>query len=248
VCEATGDFARLANLLLAQAEHLATAAERASLLVRAGLLLLEDPGGASRALLAADLARAADGESLEAVILWAKAQTALGRSHRAIGELGEIVARSRGKRSAAMARVHLEIGRAHLASDDIVEGFEALKAGFNMDWRNAEIAMLLGLVAIDLDEEKLAERALSGLTAMPARREPLGEGADPAAQASAFFHLASMAYVKGDRSKARRLAGKAVGVEAGHVAARALLDQLEVPGGASGLRGARRAAVTPSRS
>jgi DNA-binding SARP family transcriptional activator len=247
VCEATGDFARLANLLLAQAEHLGTAAERASLLVRAGLLLLEDPGGASRALLAADLARAADGESLEAAILWAKAQTALGRSHRAIGELGEIVVRSRGKRSTAMARVHLEIGRAHLAVDEIVEGFEALKAGFNMDWRNAEIAMLLGLVAIDLDEEKLAERALSGLTAMPARREPLGEGADPTAQASAFFHLASMAYVKGDRSKARRLAGKAVGVEAGHVAARALLDQLEAPGGSSGNRGAPRA-VTPSRS
>ena len=248
VCETTGDFARLANLLLEQANRLENASERAGLLVRSGHLLLANAGGATSALEVAQRARSADGENLDAVILWARAEAALGRAREAIAALEETVARSRGRRSPGMARVHLEIGRTHLGTDEMVEAFEALKAGFNMDWRNAEIAMLLGLVAIDLDEEKLAERALSGLTAMPARRDPSGEGADPKAQANAFYHLASMAYTKGDRSKARRLAGKALGIEAGHSPALGLLERLEPSAGTSGVRAASRATATPPRT
>ncbi len=248
VCEITGDFARLANLLLAQANRPESAAERTGLLVRAGNLLLESAGGAASALAVAELAREADGESLDAAILWAKAQVTLGRASEAIAALGDTLARSHGKRSPGIARVHLEIGKAHLAIDEIVEAFEVLKAGFNMDWRNAEIAMLLGLVAIDLDEEKLAERALSGLTAMPSRRERSGEGADPTAQANAFYQLAVIAYAKGDRAKARRLAGKSVGVEAAYAPARALLEELEPPSGRPGPRSTPRVAVTPPRS
>jgi hypothetical protein len=113
-----------------------------------------------------------------------------------------------------------------------------------MDWRNSEIAMLLGLVAIDLDEEKIAERALSGLTAMPARKGASGEGADPSAQAIAFYQLAVLAQTKGDRGKARRLASKAIGIDAGHAGARALLEQLEPPVVSAGTRSAPRAAGT----
>ena len=79
-------------------------------------------------------------------------------------------ARARGKRTPLLARLHLEAARAHLAIDEIVEAFDSLKAGFSLDWRNAEIAMLLGLVAIDLDDEKLAERALSGAHDDPCAR------------------------------------------------------------------------------
>ncbi len=247
VCEISRDFARLANLLLAQASRPERAAERTDLLVRAGNLLLESAGGASRALEVAELARLADGENLDATILWAKAQVALGRSSEAIAGLGNAVARSRTKRSPGIARVHLEIGKAHLSIDEMVEAFEALKAGFNMDWRNAEIAMLLGLVAIDLDEEKLAERALAGLTAMPTRSDVSSDGADPTAQAMAFYQLARIAHTKGDRGKARRLATKSVGVDAGYAPARALLEQLEPPSG-SGPRTAQRVRVTPPRS
>ena len=244
VCEATGDFARLANLLLAQAEREpreATAAARApaSSCARASFC-----SKARRTPRARCASRIGPGRPTQRASTPSSSgprrRTALGRSATALGAItGDRRAR-RGKRIAALARLHLEIGRAHLAFDDIVEAFESLKAGFNLDWRNAEIAMLLGLVAIDLDDERLAERALSGLTTMPARRRR-GRSRRRGAQASAFFHLASMAYGKGDRGKARRIAGKAIGVEAGHVAARALLDQIEPPGGSPGLRGAARA-------
>jgi hypothetical protein len=143
-----------------------------------------------------------------------------------------------------LARLHLEAARAHLAVDEVVEAFDSLKVGFSIDWRNAEIAMLLGLVAIDLDDERLAERALSGLTTTPAR-DAAGANADAALQAGAFYRLALMAQGKGDRGKARRMATRAIGVEPGHAAARALLDQIEPAGGSPANRSGPRPAVTP---
>ena len=257
VCEMTGDVARLANLLVAHAERetngpgepneksaAAAAEERTRLLVRAGLLLLDsaqDPAGALRV---AERARAVDADSLDAVLLWASAQRRLGRPGEALAAIHAATARARGKRTPVLARLHLEAARAHLAIDEIVEAFDSLKAGFSLDWRNAEIAMLLGLVAIDLDDERLAERALSGLTTTPAR-DAAGANADATLQAGAFYRLALMAQGKGDRGKARRMATRAIGVEPGHAAARALLDQIEPAGGSPANRSGPRPAVTP---
>jgi tetratricopeptide (TPR) repeat protein len=253
VCEMTGDVARLANLLIAHAERepragseqsAASADERTRLLVRAGLLLLDgaqDPDGALRV---AERARASDGESLDAVLLWASAQRRLGRPGEALAAIHQATTRAKGKRTPVLARLHLEAARAHLAIDEIVEAFDSLKAGFSLDWRNAEIAMLLGLVAIDLDDEKLAERALSGLGTTPAR-DASGASLDATLQAGAFYRLALMAQGKGDRGKARRMATRAIGVEPGHAAARALLEQIEPAGGSPANRSGPRPAITP---
>ena len=250
VCEMTGDVARLAHLLVAHAERepgdgaAAAGEERTRLLVRAGLLLLDGAQDPAAALLVAERARTADAESLDAVLLWAAAQRSLGRPGEALGAIHAAIGRSKGKRTPVVARLHLEAARAHLAIDEIVEAFDSLKAGFSLDWRNAEIAMLLGLVAIDLDDERLAERALSGLTTTPAR-DAAGANADAALQAGAFYRLALMAQGKGDRGKARRMATRAIGVEPGHAAARALLDQIEPAGGSPANRSGPRPAVTP---
>ena len=104
--------------------------------------------------------------------------------------------------------------------------------------------MLLGLVAIDLDDEKLAERALSGLSTTPAR-DASGANPDATLQAGAFYRLALMAQAKGDRGKARRMATRAIGVEPAHAAARALLEQIEPAGGSPANRSGPRPAITP---
>ncbi len=250
VCEMMGDYARLANLLVAHAERepregsAATPEDRTRLLVRAGLLLLDSAQDPAGALAVAERARAADAESLDAVLLWASAQRRLNRPGEALAAIHAATARAKGKRTPVLARLHLEAARAHLAVDEIVEAFDSLKAGFSLDWRNAEIAMLLGLVAIDLDDEKLAERALSGLTSTPAR-DASGASPDASLQAGAFYRLALMAQGKGDRGKARRMATRAVGIEPGHAAARALLDQIEPTGGSSANRSGPRPAITP---
>ena len=250
VCEMTGDVARLANLLVAHAERepgdgsAPDADERTRLLVRAGLLLLDGAQDAAGALRVAERARAGDRDSLDAVLLWAGAQRRLGHPAEALAAIHEATGRARGKRTPLLARLHLEAARAHLAIDEIVEAFDSLKAGFSLDWRNAEIAMLLGLVAIDLDDERLAERALSGLTTTPVR-DASGASPDAALQAGAFYRLALMAQGKGDRGKARRMATRAIGVEPGHAAARALLEQIEPAGGSPANRSGPRPAITP---
>lgn len=250
VCEMMGDVARLAKLLIAHAERephdaaAGAAEERTRLLVRAGNLLLESAHDPAGALAVAERARAADGESLEVTLLWAAAQRRLGRFGEALSVVQEAAARAKGRRTPLLARLHLEAAKLHLALDEIVEAFDSLKAGFSLDWRNPEIAMLLGLVAIDLDDEKLAERALSGLTTAPVR-DASGAGVDATLQAGAFYRLALLAQGKGDRGKARRMATRAVAVEPGHAAARALLEQIEPAGGSPANRSGPRPAITP---
>jgi Flp pilus assembly protein TadD/DNA-binding SARP family transcriptional activator len=243
VCEITGDFARLANLLASHAERHDVAAERTRLFVRAGNLLLDSAHDPSSALVVANRARAADADNLDAILLWASAARQLGQPLAAIPVLEEAAAKGRGKRTPLLARVYLEAAKAHLALDEIAEAFDSLKAGFGMDWRNAEIAMLLGLVAIDLDDDKLAERALSGLTVSSAHDGR--NGADAALQTNAFYRLALMAQAKGDRGKAKRMATRALGIDGNHAPTRTLLDQLDPSGGSPANRSGPRPAVTP---
>jgi lipopolysaccharide biosynthesis regulator YciM len=243
VCEITGDFGRLARLLASHAERHDVPAERTRLFVRAGNLLLDSAHDPAGALAVAGRARAADTDSLDAVLLWATAARELGQPRQAIAVLEDATAKARGKRTPLLARAHLEAAKAHLALDEIAEAFDSLKAGFGMDWRNAEIAMLLGLVAIDLDDDKLAERALSGLTVSVSREG--SHGPDAALQVNAFYRLALMAHAKGDRGKAKRMASRALGIDGAHLPTRALLDQLEPPGGSPANRSGPRPAVTP---
>ena len=211
--------------------------------------ICEKNGDFARLARLADTLRAKNPENLEAVLLWALALRGLSRAGEALAGLTAAIERCRGKRSPLLARLLLEAARAHLAVDELVEAFEQLKAAYGMDAKNAEIAMLLALVAVDLDDERTAERALFTVTAAAARTD-----ADRHSQATAFYHLATMAHAKGDGAKARRLAGKALSLEPGLPAAQALLERLDSSGsavvprssvGASVRPPADRAAVTP---
>jgi tetratricopeptide (TPR) repeat protein len=231
---------------MAQAEKQGTAAASAQLLVRGGVLLLEKAHAPAEALRLADLARTASVESVEATLLWARAQGALGRPRDALSALAEVIDGSRGKRTPLLARVCLEAASAHLAFDELLEAHELLKTAFGMDARNADVAMLFALVSLDLDDERNAERALFAITGTTARTD-----ADKQAHAAAFYLLASAAYAKGDGGKARRLVGKALLSEPGHAASRALIEKLDANGGAAVKRGSigppSRGPVPPSQ-
>jgi hypothetical protein len=109
------------------------------------------------------------------------------------------------------------MAKAHLSVDGLVEAWNALKAAFSAEPRDGEIALTLGLLSVDLDEGQMAERALMAVTKM---KSP----GDPSSKAVAFYHLARMAYLKGDTAKARLLATKAA--EGQHNVARRLLEKI----------------------
>jgi tetratricopeptide (TPR) repeat protein len=202
--------------------------------------ICEKRGDWARLARLAETLRAKHPDNFEAVLLWAQALRHLSRGAEALAGLTAAIERCQGKRSPLVARLLVEAARAHLAADELVEAFEQLKAAFAIDARSGDVAMLLGLVAIDLDDERTAERALFAITGAPAKSDP-----DRHAQATAFCHLAALALAKGDGGKARRLTGKALSIEPGHPEARSLLEGLDSSGSAVV---ARRSIAEPPRS
>jgi tetratricopeptide (TPR) repeat protein len=170
------------------------------------------------------------GQSVEASLAWARLLAKAGRAGDALPVLLEVVARNRGKRLLALGAVYLEIGKAHFGKDELVEAFQALKAGFAVDPRHSELALMLGLLAIDLDDDKTAERALLAVTTATARSTSSNGRAPAADKASdkvaALYHLAAMAEAKGEFTKAHRWATAASREDPSHGAARALLDKI----------------------
>ncbi len=221
------DWERLANLLVARARQHADGAPRTQMLLRAANVLLVDAGRPEAALDAIELARSANPDDVDVLLSWARIQVALGRANHALIMLYEAAERLQGKKTPALASIHLAIGKAHLAVDEVVEAFDALETAFAIDWRTEDLAMLLGLVAVDLADERAAERAFSAVTTLPPRKGAAGPGADAATKAVAYHHLASLALSRGDLAKARRLAAKALSADAGHAGARALLERIE---------------------
>jgi tetratricopeptide (TPR) repeat protein len=198
-----------------------------ALLLRAARILVERCGEATSARPLVERARVVHPESIEATLAWAQLETASGRSLEALAALQDVAQRNRGKRTPSLAGVYLAIGRAHLATDDLAEALDALKAGFAIDWHCAELALLAGLVAIDLGEDKTAERALLAVAMAAPRKDGSSAGATPAEKVAAYFHLAAFARTRGDLVKARRWAQKAASEDPGHAGARALLAQLD---------------------
>jgi lipopolysaccharide biosynthesis regulator YciM len=226
VYEQARDWAALAGLLAARAEHALEVAEKVALLLRAATVLVERAGDPSAALPWIEQARKAHPESLDVVLLWARLQKAAGRGHDAVGALEDAARRARGKRSPALATVYLELAEAYLAGDDLAEAFDALKAGFAIDWNTGKLALLLGLVAIDVGDDKIAERALLAVAMAAPRKEGTNAGATPSEKVTAYFQLATLAHTQGDLVKARRWAGRAASEDPSHAGARVLLGKL----------------------
>jgi hypothetical protein len=79
-----------------------------------------------------------------------------------------------------------------------------------MDLQNGEVALELGLLAKDLDDQELAGRAFRSVTFMKAAPPGSDGGATPAAKGLSYYFLGRMAKDSGDIRKARLLAQKAL--------------------------------------
>ncbi|MGA7120251.1 MAG: hypothetical protein WBY94_09150 [Polyangiaceae bacterium] len=226
LCHAIGDFTRLAGSLATRAAKETRPKEKTDLLLQAGRLLLEESADAASALRVIELARATSPESVDARLLWARAKGAVGQAKEALDVLYDTAGRIVGTPSSELAAVYLEIGRSHLAEDEIVEAFAALELGFGVDPNAGDIAILLGLVARDLDEHSIAERAFTAVTTRPPPERGSRPSSDGASRAVAFFHLASLAFGDGEIAKAREFASNALKADPGHRAARALMEAI----------------------
>jgi tetratricopeptide (TPR) repeat protein len=217
----------LAQLILEDAAKETDVSGRFALLLTAASFLLGQEGNPAQAIQVLEEARNLRPEDDDGVVLLGRAYAAQGRSADALTLLQTTLTQRKGRRSKSLSAMQREISHIHSKQGDRTKALEALTKAFDMDLHNGEIALELGLLARDLDQEELASRAFRSVTFMKAASGTSNEGATPAAKGLSYFFLGQMARAKGDVRKARLMAQKAVIEDPTLEQAKALLEELK---------------------
>ena len=225
VYNVTGAGRELAGLILEDAARSSDVAGRFTHLVHAGRLLLAESDAAQAASVFEE-AKGLRPEDGEATLLLADAYTLAGRAVEARTILEAAAAALKGRRSRPVAAIHRRLARLDLADGDRSAALGALTRAFDSDPQNGQLAVELGGLAVEFDEHELATRAFRAVTLMKSAAAGSTEGVTMELRALAYYHLGRMAFLQGDRRKARLMIDKAVADDPGLDAARALLEQL----------------------
>ncbi len=225
--EAVGDSRELARFVFEEAAGEQQVQRRFELLLQAGNLLLMPDGDPGRAVEILSEARGLSPDSLDGAVLLSRAYAAVGRGEEAMTLLGELVASFRGRRAKELAPVYREMSRIQLTEGFLSDALGSLTKAFEMDMKNARLAMELGQLALDMDETEVAARAFRGVTMLRAGEEEGGELVTNDVKAHANYQLALLAQRAGDPRRARMLAGKALSENPDHHLARQLVSEID---------------------
>jgi tetratricopeptide (TPR) repeat protein len=226
VLQASGAHRELGELTLAQALDLSHSPERVATLRQAGELFLAGDE-VEQAVRSLELARSEATDNLEIVVLLARAYSRAGRLEEALAHLGAVLDANKGKRLRTLGAVYEEKANVHLEEGFLTDALGALTKAFEMDPKNARLGMRLGRLALEAEEDELAQRALRAVAIMKTAEVDGPEGARPETKADANYALAVLAQRAGDPRKAKILAAKAVSEDPDHQEARELLAQFD---------------------
>jgi thioredoxin-like negative regulator of GroEL len=225
LCLKAGHTARAVELLRAEAAREPKPVKRASLLLEAaGLLLAADNTADARDV--AQEARTLDPTSADAV--WTLAQLALaaGQRDEALTLLSAHLESKERRRGKPLGRVLRLAADLHLERDQLTEALQLLVEAHQLDKTDLDTALLLGLLAIDLDR---LETAASALRVLIAQRE-LGTREGAAARAlnlaEGYFQLARIEQHHGKKTNAKRMALRALEENPALAKAQTLLNEL----------------------
>jgi tetratricopeptide (TPR) repeat protein len=219
VYEKSGETRRLTQLLVEDAGRREKPQTKALLLAQAARLVIDDdPEQAARLLEDAERAHS----TLESGLLLARLRAVRGQREEAVAELSRLAQPDESRKPAARVAAYLELADLHLSADELAEAHLALAEAHRLERRNGEVALLLGMLSLDLDDEKLAARALRSVTAMKSSTSTT-QGVKKEDKSKAYFLLGILARKNGDTSGARRMVQKAVGEDPKNQDAHALL-------------------------
>ncbi|HEX9295553.1 MAG TPA: tetratricopeptide repeat protein [Polyangiaceae bacterium] len=214
-----------ARMLLEQSALQSDSAARVELLLEAAELLTKENAWAE-ALAALEQARSIDPERAKAVLLLARVLAAQGERTRAIETLTKFAATQSARKSKHLDQVYREVAEMHLAQDELIEAFDSLSQAHRLNKGDGQVAFLLGLVAIDLDQLEVAGAALRSFVATRGHVVDSGMADEPTPVSRAYFHLAFIEHVRGDEGAARRMASRALEESRNNRDAQQLLEQL----------------------
>jgi len=109
----------------------------------------------------------------------------------------------------------------------LTDALQALTKAFELDMKNGKLAIRLGELAVEIDENEIAQRAFRAVTIMKPLVAETNEGATSEMKADANYYLAAIARKLGDPRKAKVLASKALTEKSDHERARQLLSEIE---------------------
>jgi tetratricopeptide (TPR) repeat protein len=226
VYEALGAHRELAELLLEDAGNETDPAQRLTTLLRVGALLLGPDGDAQTAVQVLETTRHENPESVEVVVFLARAYAAAQRAEEALALLNAIADANRGRRTKSLGGIFGAMAQIHLDEGYLTDALTALGKAFELDPKNGELAMRLGQLAVEIDEDDVAQRAFRAVSIMKPPAPGSTDGAPSEAKADANYYLAVLARKAGDPRKAKVLVTKALSEKADHAGARQLLAEL----------------------
>jgi thioredoxin-like negative regulator of GroEL len=223
---ATEAHVKLGFLLMIEARSEKDPEKGAELLVEAASLLHAE-GDEEAAETALARAHELDPASVDVAVLHAQVLAARGQREAAFASLAEF-AKAPGKRRAkSLARVHRAVAELHLAEDELAEALPALLQAHQLERGDLELAMQLGLLAVDLDRHDLAASSLRLVTsAKTADGSPAVSGK---ILSVAYYHLACIEFLHGRKVGARRMVARALEEDPGNTDAERLSAELGQP-------------------
>lgn len=226
VYEALGAQRELADLLHEDAVNEPDPAVRLGSLLRVGALMLGPEGDPRAAVQVLEAARQDNPESVDVVVLLARAYAAAQRAEEGLALLNAIAEANRGRRTKSLGGIYGTMAQIHLDEGYLTDALAALGKAFELDPKNGELAMRLGQLAVEIDEDEVAQRAFRAVSIMKPPAPGSTDGAPSEAKADANYYLAILAKKQGDPRKAKVLVQKALAEKADHAAARQLLAEL----------------------
>jgi len=226
VYDVLGARRELADLLLEDASNELDPALRMTSLLRVGSLLLAPDGDPAAAVRVLESARQDNPDSVEVVVLLARAYAAAQRAEEALSLLNSIAEANKGRRTKALGGIFSTMAQIHLDEGYLTDAMAALLKAFELDPKNGELAMRLGQLAVEIDEDEVAQRAFRAVSIMKTPAAGSTDGAPAEAKADANYYLAVLARKANDPRKAKLLLAKALAENPDHAGARQLVAEL----------------------
>jgi tetratricopeptide (TPR) repeat protein len=230
VYEDAGAIGELADMVIEDARQNPDDRARHDTLLEAARLLLYGTGDASlgpamaeRSIAVLEEASAVRPDDPDLLLLLCDALGAAGRVDDARGRLSQIIASYRGKRSKELGQAYYTLYRVEARDGNLSEAMAALTRAFDNQPQNGGIALELGQLALDLDEQDVAQRAFRAVTLM---KVDGSSGVTTQDRAVAYFQLGSLAVRQGDNRRAKLMLDKSLAEDPALSEARQLLDTL----------------------
>jgi len=205
---------RMGTLHLERSGRQTSDGARLDMLEQAATHFLE-ANAPSQALSALEQAEVLDPERLSVALGKVKALRQLDARERALEVLNEHFLPSRHQRDKDRYRLFEELAMLHLEQDELTEALEALTQAHKLDRAQPRVALMLGLVAADLDDIAAASSALRSAVAAP-KGPDTKSSLTATERASAYIELCRMQLLRGSQATARQMFDRAVEEDPNH--------------------------------